>query len=228
MSRNRCPQCGIEFKRLPTHWRHSPGCSYPRTPDAVLDILYGLLSVRGSVNPRSGDRYPRIHVFSRWRDRLEALQPVFGVYSGSIGDMSGESMFNGVLVERQVYRMGFSPVPEIKKIPDYRDYEPSRLFYKAAFHLAGHVRERPGRRDVFRLEISRRRLKAEPLIEKVIPGKTVRERSGEGMHEAEQVIFQIPVHEIDDILEMGWPSGWWNDHLVGENVSLKTNRGETE
>ena len=204
-----CPQCHMSFEAITTHWDMSSECSFPKLPRQVKDIIYGIFSVRGSLETRNRGRRNRISVNSTRLDALEQLRSVLGVYTTRtpIVEKRNSSERFGESVNKN-YVLKLRPIPNIQSKPQFNntkgaEYASNGVFMKTAFLLQGRVNNGSAS---MRIAVDKARKKGSDMIFKeFFRNRWVEDREGENY-----VTYSSPYDEVKNLIATDWPRGWWN------------------
>jgi len=202
-----CPECGQVYTSIAQHWAKSSTCSYPNTPKPLIEIAYGILSVKGSVANRKDGKRNVIRLTSTDRSKVEKMSYVFGVYAGNISKSIRKktSKYSGNDYNLETHRLSLKPMKEIQERPNFEDYTPGYLFLKSAIFWRGTVQNNQVR---LRLPPNSEFI-PHHIFESVFKNKHMDERKDGGKF----IVYNSTPEFLEPVLETDWPTGWWNDQM---------------
>lgn len=209
-----CPQCHTDYKSITNHWHASSECTFPPIPAPVKDIVYGILSVKGSIQRKEPPRRNSIRVNSTRLNTLRELSKVLGVFVTNKPIKEKENVSEIYDSHKGVntnYELILRPLPDIQDVPSYSDpkkmeYVPNEYFIKAAFSIQGRVGN--GSASI-RLPKKRAENRGGLIFEKFFKSKSIDNREY-----GDYVTYSAPYQDIKDWIEVEWPRGWWNEQYM--------------
>jgi len=211
-----CPQCGNSYKQVLSHWVASSQCNYPNTPKAIMEMAHGVLAISGRINERVVGKKNNITVDEKDTEenikRHKKLSQALGLYSSSVGlnEQEKEAKIVGEDYTRTYIRHHLKPIPELQTTPNFNQYTPSFLFIKTLLHLEADIG--PERIQII---ANKSRTNADGLLTDLFENRNEYRVSEET--NAHRITYTSPTEEFRPILDIEWPTGWWNDMLRCEN-----------
>ena len=201
-----CPQCHVDFKSICGHWAKSSSCDFVNYPKPLLDVLRGLLAVRGHISHE--EPYNRFQISFTKEQIAVKMRNVFGLYANNIQlvEESG-SVINGVeYAAGETYRLRLSPNHYIQSYADIDFSKSGELAVKTALYAKSVDRSN----SIKQIQVPKKRSE---IFEKAVPSYSSKYKRGDEMGHG-YVNYTIPKDVVEKSRSVSWPIGWWNERYM--------------